>query len=116
MQALKSKNIDVSIDDFGTGYSSLSYLKQLPFSQLKIDRSFVSDIDSDPNDAIIVETIINLANNLGLNVIAEGVETQQHVDFLKSKGCANFQGYFFGHPVPADQFQIYALQKYTFLV
>ncbi len=103
MQALKRMGVGISIDDFGTGYSSLSYLKQLPLGQLKIDQNFVRDIVSDPNDAVIVETIINMAKNLGLNVIAEGVETQAQMDFLLAKGCVHFQGYFFGRPVAADQ-------------
>ncbi len=106
MQALKKMGIDVSIDDFGTGYSSLSYLKKLPISQLKIDQSFIRDIATDPNDAIIVETIINMAKNLGLNVIAEGVETQAQVDFLLANGCVAFQGFRFGRPVPAEAFSI----------
>lgn len=103
MRALKSMGVGISIDDFGTGYSSLSYLKQLPISQLKIDQNFVRDIVSDPNDAIIVETIINMAQNLDLNVIAEGVETQAQMDFLLIKGCRHFQGYFFGRPAKAAE-------------
>jgi len=101
MNALKSLGIKISIDDFGTGYSSLSYLKQLPLDQLKIDQSFVKDININLDDTVIVETIINMANNLGLNVIAEGVETVEQAQFLKDKGCKNFQGYFYGRPQTA---------------
>ena len=104
MQALKDFGIRISIDDFGTGYSSLAYLKQLPLDQLKIDQSFVRDISLDPSDAVIVETILDMAKNLGLEVIAEGVETKQQVKFLQDKGCVIFQGYYFGHPVPAEDF------------
>lgn len=104
MLALQRMGVGISIDDFGKGYSSLSYLKQLPLSQLKIDQGFVRDITRDPNDAVIVETIINMARNLGLNVIAEGVETRDQTDFLLDRGCENFQGYLFGRPAPADQF------------
>ncbi|WP_268745428.1 putative bifunctional diguanylate cyclase/phosphodiesterase [Methylomarinum vadi] len=106
MQALKRMGVGISIDDFGTGYSSLSYLKQLPISQLKIDQNFVRDIVSDPNDAVIVETIINMAHNLELNVIAEGVENQAQMDYLLAKGCVHFQGYFFGRPVEASELEI----------
>lgn len=101
---LQAMGIKISIDDFGTGYSSLSYLKSLPLSQLKIDQSFVRQID-DPNVAVIVETIIMMAKSLGLNVIAEGVENQSQVDFLTTKGCLFFQGFYFSRPVPADQFK-----------
>ena len=104
MNALKALGIKISIDDFGTGYSSLSYLKQLPLDQLKIDQSFVRDININPEDTIIVETIINMANNLGLNVIAEGVETEEQVSFLKQKGCEAFQGYYYGRPMQVSDF------------
>jgi len=105
MQALKKIGVKISLDDFGTGYSSLAYLKQLPIDQLKIDQSFVRDITSDNNDAIIVETIISMAHNLQFDVIAEGVETQQQKDFLIAKGCSVFQGYYFSRPLPADEFK-----------
>ncbi|NOR71841.1 MAG: EAL domain-containing protein [Methylomarinum sp.] len=104
MNALKERGIKISIDDFGTGYSSLSYLKQLPIDQLKIDQSFVRDIGVDVENEVIVETIINMANSLKLNVIAEGVETEEQALFLKEKGCNTFQGYYFGRPMPDDEF------------
>ena len=101
INALKDKGIRVAIDDFGTGYSSLAYLKRLPFDQLKIANEFVRDIDTDTNDAVIVETIISMARHLGLKVVAEGVETKAQLDFLIDKGCHLFQGYYFSKPVPA---------------
>jgi EAL domain-containing protein (putative c-di-GMP-specific phosphodiesterase class I) len=104
MNALKEKGISFSLDDFGTGYSSLSYLKQLPLDQIKIDQSFIRDILTDPNDAAIVRTIIALGRTLGLNVVAEGVETGRQLDLLSAYGCYNFQGYLFGKPVAVDEF------------
>ncbi len=105
MHALKALGIKLSMDDFGTGYSSLSYLKQLPLDQLKIDQSFVRDIVTDPNDAVMVQTIIDLAQNFRLNVIAEGVESESQLDFLKQNDCKAYQGYLFSKPVPIDEFE-----------
>ena len=102
MTALKTQGVGFSLDDFGTGYSSLSYLKRLPLDQLKIDQTFVRDALTDPNDAVITKTIVALGQSLGLNVIAEGVETQAQRDFLAAQGCYAYQGYFFGRPGPVE--------------
>lgn len=102
LEAIDAMGIKLSIDDFGTGYSSLSYLKRLPIKKLKIDQSFVRDIPEDKDDMAIVKTIINLADNLGLNVIAEGVETQEQKDFLLAHGCRHVQGYFYAKPMKAE--------------
>lgn len=104
MEYLGRLGIKLSLDDFGTGYSSLSYLKQLPLSVLKIDRSFVRDIGTDSSDAAIVETIIGMARTLEMEVIAEGVETQEQLTFLAERGCGTYQGYLFSKPVPEPDF------------
>lgn len=107
MQALKARGVGFSLDDFGTGYSSLFYLKRMPLDQLKIDASFVRDVLTDSNDAAIATTIVALAANLGIGVIAEGVETALQRDFLANVGCHAYQGYFFSHPLPIESFEEY---------
>ncbi|MEI8209742.1 MAG: EAL domain-containing protein [Methylococcales bacterium] len=106
MNALRKIGVRFSMDDFGTGYSSLSSLKKLPLDQLKIDQSFVRDISFDPDDTIIVETIIAMANKLNIEVMAEGVETEAQRVFLTQRDCHFFQGYLFGEPVPIEQFEL----------
>jgi diguanylate cyclase (GGDEF)-like protein len=103
LDLLASKGMKIAIDDYGTGYSSLSYLKQLPVSLLKIDGSFVRDIGKDENDTVIVQSTIKLAHNLGLKVIAEGIETKEQCDFLQKNGCDYGQGYYFARPMSIDK-------------
>jgi diguanylate cyclase (GGDEF)-like protein len=105
MEELKRLGFQISIDDFGTGYSSLAYLKKLPVDIIKIDRSFVSDIGVDPNDDAIVETILAISWRLGFKTIAEGVETEEQLKFLKARQCDGYQGYLFSPPISAKQFE-----------
>lgn len=102
MYALKSLGVGFAIDDFGTGYSSLAHIKRLPVDAIKIDRSFVSDLATDSNDATLVETILVMARHLGLDVIAEGVETREALDFLVARNCSSFQGFLFSRPATLE--------------
>jgi diguanylate cyclase (GGDEF)-like protein len=103
LRSIRSLGISISIDDFGTGYSSLSYLKKLPVSKLKIDRSFIIDVPRDEDDAAIVKTIIALAKNLGLETIAEGVESEGQVEFLVQEGCKYIQGFYYSKALPKKE-------------
>jgi EAL domain-containing protein (putative c-di-GMP-specific phosphodiesterase class I) len=102
LRELKEMGLILSIDDFGTGYSSLSYLKRFPIDRLKIDRSFVCDITTNPDDAAITTAIIHLGHNLRLHVVAEGVETRQQWDFLREQGCDQAQGYWISKPLDSE--------------
>ncbi|HJE29501.1 MAG TPA: EAL domain-containing protein, partial [Pseudomonas nitrititolerans] len=101
LHAFRDIGVSLAIDDFGTGYSSLAYLKRLPFTSLKIDKAFIDDVASDPEDAAITSTIITMAHSLGLNVIAEGVETGAQVQFLSRHGCDEIQGFWLAPPMDA---------------
>jgi diguanylate cyclase (GGDEF)-like protein/PAS domain S-box-containing protein len=106
MEKLQALGICFSLDDFGTGYSSLSYLKQLPIDQIKIDQSFIRNMTSDIHDEMLVKTIIEMAKNFKIDVIAEGVETKDQLSLLQQLGCIAFQGFYFSKPVPAEQFKL----------
>jgi EAL domain-containing protein (putative c-di-GMP-specific phosphodiesterase class I) len=105
LNAIKALGVGLAIDDFGTGYSSLAYLKRFPIDELKIDRSFVRDIPADTNDAEIAATIIAMAHTLRLKVVAEGVETEDQVQFLATHGCQTYQGYLFSPPKSAEEIE-----------
>ena len=110
MDRLHACGIRMSIDDFGTGYSSLSYLKRFKVHKLKIDQSFIRGVTEDRDDQAIVTAIIGLARSLGLQTIAEGVETLEQMRYLHAEGCDEIQGYWFSRPVPPEQFKVFALE------
>jgi EAL domain-containing protein (putative c-di-GMP-specific phosphodiesterase class I) len=102
LERLRSLGVSIAIDDFGTGYSSLSYLRNLPIDTIKIDRSFIKDLDVGSSTMPLVQAIVSLAHGLGLNVVAEGVETETELRALRSVGCDKVQGYYLGEPLPAE--------------
>jgi EAL domain-containing protein (putative c-di-GMP-specific phosphodiesterase class I) len=115
LNSMRSLDITLAIDDFGTGYSSLSYLKQFPIDILKIDQSFIRDITTDASDKAIVSAIIAMAQQLDIDVLAEGVETIEHQAFLQSQGCDYVQGYLYCKPIPADDlFERWQKKELTF--
>ena len=111
MNVLKQNGFTFSIDDFGTGYSSLTYLKRLPFDQLKIDESFIRGLINNTTDAAIVKAIIVMAKSMNLDLIAEGVETAQHLTYLSDFGCHNYQGNYFSKPLSAEQLGEYIKER-----
>ena len=111
IERLRALGVGIAIDDFGTGYSSLAYLKRLKPNQLKIDRSFVSDTATDSDSRAIVKGVVGLATALGLNVVAEGVETQEQLQFLRESGCHTLQGYYLGRPVTVAQLEAWITQR-----
>ena len=111
IQTLRELGVSFSMDDFGTGYSSLAYLTRLPIDELKIDQSFVAKLPGARNDQIIVETIITMGRNLGLRIVAEGVETETQRDFLEEHGCHSFQGYLFSRPLPLPELMSFLEQS-----
>jgi EAL domain-containing protein (putative c-di-GMP-specific phosphodiesterase class I) len=110
-RALKEGNVSIAFDDFGTGYASLTHLRDFPVDTIKIDRSFVGGLERGGSSLAIVNAIVGLGNNLGLDVVAEGVETQGQQEFLSAIGCRFAQGFLFGRPVPAEDAEQYLLLR-----
>jgi EAL domain-containing protein (putative c-di-GMP-specific phosphodiesterase class I) len=113
LHGLSDLGIRIAIDDFGTGYSSLAYLRRLAIDKLKIDRSFIRDLSVDPEDALIVATIIRMAHSLRLRVIAEGVEASEQLATLRAQGCDEIQGYHLSRPLPADALADFVRERFA---
>lgn len=105
MSAIRTRGVKLAIDDFGTGYSSLNYLKRFPIDCLKIDKSFVSNIENDPNDAAIASSVVALAKAMDLRVVAEGIEDSAQLSYLQHIGCDEAQGFLLARPMPAEDFE-----------
>ena len=112
LDSFRRMGIHISMDDFGTGYSSLSFLDQLPLDTLKVDRAFIKDINAQGKNGELARLIITMARSLRLRVVAEGVETKDHLEFLRTNGCDEYQGYFFSPPVPASDFEDLLIENY----
>ncbi|HED33104.1 MAG TPA: EAL domain-containing protein, partial [Gammaproteobacteria bacterium] len=112
LQRLTKHGIQIAVDDFGMGYSSLSYLQTLPLSNLKIDRSFIATIQSRGDKNSIISAIVAMAKELGLHIVAEGVETQVQMDYIKKIGCPTVQGFWYGHPMPVEELKLIALEQF----
>lgn len=112
MSTLKACGVSFALDDFGIGFSSLACLRTLPLSQIKLDRSFVSDVVTNQSDGVIASAVIALGQSLGMSVIAEGVETEQQVRFLSEHGCRMYQGFLFGRPQPVEQLSFHTRPRY----
>ena len=111
MASLKAMGVKLAVDDFGTGYSSLNYLNRFPIDKLKVDRSFVSDMLSDPTNLAITKAIIGLGHTIGLRVTAEGVEHEEELCILQSVACDEVQGYYFAKPMPAAEFEKWLAER-----
>jgi EAL domain-containing protein (putative c-di-GMP-specific phosphodiesterase class I) len=111
LEALRAAGFRLAVDDFGTGYSSLAYLRRFPVDLLKVDRSFVDGVSRDPGDAAIARAVVTLAHSLGLQAVAEGVETTQQLDTLSTLGCDAGQGFLWSRPIPSEDFQRYLVDS-----
>ncbi|MPM74545.1 putative signaling protein [bioreactor metagenome] len=109
--SLKQMGLKIAVDDFGTGYSSLSYLRKIPINKLKIDRSFIMDLESDFEGSVITKTIIHMAKNLGFKVIAEGTETKEQIQYLRENGCDEAQGYYYSKPLLPKDLEEFVLSR-----
>ncbi len=111
LNALRESGMRIALDDFGTGYSSLSYLKRFPIDVVKIDQSFVRDIPADANDAAIALAVIGIGRSLGMRTVAEGVETEAQLEFMRANGCDEVQGYYVARPMPAEDVAAFLRQR-----